>query len=335
MKQYNLVVSGGTFDHFHKGHKAFLRFALSLGENVLIGITSDTFVGKNRPSSGIALYKKREQVVRSFLEKEGFLAHAKILPIDTIFIPKQWEILPIDAIVVTDDSASGAQIINTDRKKRGLSELPIKLFHLISAQDGLPISATRIRKGVINREGELFIKPDWLLQTLVLPESIRGELKQPIGEIIRFETFDFSTLPMEGVVTVGDVTAKLFHERGFFPRLSLVDFLVKREKIYTSLQELGFRGDEKEYVVLNPAGQITGKLFRTIKELFETSDTDSGRFVIRVEGEEDLAVLPVVLAVPLGFHVFYGQPGVGTVHVVVTEDLKQRLSRLLMGFLRA
>ena len=41
--EYKLVASGGTFDHFHKGHREFLKKQLEISERVLIGITSDKF----------------------------------------------------------------------------------------------------------------------------------------------------------------------------------------------------------------------------------------------------------------------------------------------------
>lgn len=335
MREYNLVVSSGTFDYFHEGHKAFLRFALTLSEKVLIGITSDTFVAKNKQASHVGPFDERQRTVVAFLREAGFSDRATILPIDTVFIPKQWEQLQIEAIVATDDSVHGASLVNEDRKKRGLSTLPIKLFHLAQSEDGLPISATRIREGLIDREGKLSISPDWFSQTFALPESLRLQLKEPIGEIIWFETYDFSAISMDHVATVGDVTAKLFHDHGFFSRVSIVDFMVKREKRYSSFEELGFTGEEIVYTVVNPPGQITSDLLRTVTEVFETIHQQDLHSIIRVVGEEDLAVLPVVLAAPLGFRVFYGQPGVGTVEVIVTEEIKQHLKGILLRFQKA
>ncbi len=34
----NLVVCGGTFDHFHKGHEAFLKYVFSVGKKSIIVI---------------------------------------------------------------------------------------------------------------------------------------------------------------------------------------------------------------------------------------------------------------------------------------------------------
>lgn len=332
MKQYNLVVCGGTFDRLHKGHKDFLSSAFSISEKVLIGITSDTFVSTIKHFSEGEPYQKRQEAVVEFLREKDLFERAMILPIDTVYIPKAWEVLPIEAVAVTDDSLEGAKKINIDRQKRGRTQLPIALIHLSTAEDGLPISASRIRGGIIDREGRLFIKPQWLARGLVLPEHLRAELKRPIGTIVSFEQCNFSTISLDRVVTVGDVTTKLFHERGFSPKLSVIDFLVERKKIYTSLQQLGFSGKETVYTVSNPPGHITGELFAAVQEVLSFRDTDNKHFVIQVAGEEDLAVLPVILASPLTYHVFYGQPGVGIVHVVVTEEIKIQMYALVKRF---
>ena len=58
------------------------------------------------------------------------------------------------------------------------------------------------------------------------------------------------------------------------------------------------------------------------------------KVVIKVNGEEDMAVIPVVLASPLGYEIYYGQPGKGVVKIIVTEKIKGEIKNLISKFRR-
>ena len=47
-KNFKTVVLGGTFDHLHKGHKEFIKFALNLSEKLIVGLTSDEYVSNSK-----------------------------------------------------------------------------------------------------------------------------------------------------------------------------------------------------------------------------------------------------------------------------------------------
>jgi len=66
-----------------------------------------------------------------------------------------------------------------------------------------------------------------------------------------------------------------------------------------------------------------------VKEAFDKKT----KTVILVGGEDDLAVLPVLLIAPLGFSIYYGQPGEGLVRVDVTEENKEKAYRLVEKFI--
>jgi len=53
---------------------------------------------------------------------------------------------------------------------------------------------------------------------------------------------------------------------------------------------------------------------------------------IVVDGEEDLATLPALVAAPRGSSVVYGQPGDGMVHVAVIEAQTDEARQLLGRF---
>jgi len=56
---------------------------------------------------------------------------------------------------------------------------------------------------------------------------------------------------------------------------------------------------------------------------------DEAATVLVVDGEEDLAVLPAIVAAPAGASVVYGQPDEGMVHVVVTDETRAHVRELL------
>ena len=40
-RKFNAVLVGGTFDEFHKGHKALIMKAFEVGNRVILGLSSD------------------------------------------------------------------------------------------------------------------------------------------------------------------------------------------------------------------------------------------------------------------------------------------------------
>jgi uncharacterized protein (UPF0218 family) len=50
--------------------------------------------------------------------------------------------------------------------------------------------------------------------------------------------------------------------------------------------------------------------------------------LIRVEGEEDLALMPVILEAPIGADVIYGWPGKGMMVLVIDQAIKEKTKLL-------
>src|SRR3972149_8160768 len=84
-RSYKNVVIGGTFDHFHKGHRALIDRAYLVGERVLIGITTEKLYKHKSYSGLVEDYSNRKQSVENYLKSKNWLQKTKILPIDNIF----------------------------------------------------------------------------------------------------------------------------------------------------------------------------------------------------------------------------------------------------------
>lgn len=326
--EYKILVTGGTFDHFHKGHEAFLGAQLAASEKVLIGITSDSFITPMKKDT-IEPYETRVAQVEKFLRKNNLLERVEIEKIESVYIPAKWKSYPIEAIAVTEDAQVGGEKINIQRQKEGLAVLPFLTIPYVLAEDRNRISSSRIRKGEINREGTLVVHPVWLQQTMILPEDMREKLSKPFGTLL--PTIDppvLEEMDPKFVISIGDVVTHALQERKFGQKISIVDLFVQRKQYYTNISQHMFDEDQHIITVDNPAGSITPQLFFAIK----AAVFDTGRFVLSITGEEDLAVLPSILLAPLNFHIIYGQPDEGIVVIRVDEEAKQRAADILQKF---
>lgn len=325
MAKYQLLVCGGTFDLLHKGHKAFLKKVFDSSDRVLLGITSNLYIQSFKKSSKIEDFEIRKQAVEHFLKSINVLGRFQITSIDNAYEPYLETSIDYQVIAVTSQTEKTAADINVKRKENGVPELEIIVIPMELAEDGGVISSTRIRNGEINRDGRLYVNPKWKNKKLILPENLRSELQKPWGEVL-------SEIPQgidsSRIVVVGDATTQKFNDKKVGQFLSIVDFLIHREVKFHRLSELGFDGQDVQEIK-NPHGIITPELIQAIKEAFDKKT----KTVILIDGEDDLAVLPVLLIAPLGFSVFYGQPNEGLVRVDVAEENKEKAYLLVEKFI--
>ena len=153
-KMFETVAVGGTFDLFHKGHLILLRKAFEIGDHVLIGLCSDSFLKNLKKPHRISQYAQRLEELNNFLRTNNFLERANILPLnDTYGVTLSDK--RIDAIVVSVETEPGAYEINKKRKSLGMPSLPIVTVKMVLSEDHYPISSTRIWFEEIDREGHL------------------------------------------------------------------------------------------------------------------------------------------------------------------------------------
>ncbi|WP_324665958.1 GTP-dependent dephospho-CoA kinase family protein [Haloarcula sediminis] len=158
---------------------------------------------------------------------------------------------------------------------------------------------------------------------LDLPRGLRSELKEPMGAIY---TDPAALLADAGdpLVAVGDMVTYHLLSAGRVPDLALVDERTKRSAVDSEVTD-AITGFDRTVAVENPAGTLTRELLAAMRTGLDSAETT----LLDVDGEEDLAALPAVLAVPAAGSVVYGQPDEGMVLVAPDATVRARVRSLL------
>ncbi len=151
--RYKTVATGGTFDHFHKGHLALLTMSFEAGDRVVIGVTSDAFARREGKSPD-QTYEERVRSLEALLRKKFPGRKYLIAKLDDYFGPGI--VSPeVQAIVVSRETAKRVPMANSLREAKGFAPLEVVVVDYVLAEDAKPISSTRIRNGEIDNEGKL------------------------------------------------------------------------------------------------------------------------------------------------------------------------------------
>lgn len=334
------VVCGGTFDHFHKGHEQLLLSCFKGGKKVTIGITDGAMVRHKRYNYSIQSYAVRKKTVIQFatLHKKT----VKIVKLHDIFGPTIKK-NDFEALFLTKDTVEGGKKINDMRLKLGMKPLLIYIVPLVEDENGDVISSERIRQGLITRTGRGYYSFLISRKAFILPESLRGGLRHPLGRIFssfskfpqqfsqgmdkEFKSEANSDTPLD--ISVGDVVTSELQKNGKFPSISVIDGKTQRKALNkTILQKI--QQLDCQYA-LNEKGTIQREAVIKIYSLIHSGHNKATKQLF-ITGEEDLLTLPTILLAPLGSSVWYGQQSVGAVQVLVTEKIKEKVYNLLKRF---
>ena len=158
---------------------------------------------------------------------------------------------------------------------------------------------------------------------LELPSGLRHELKEPLGRIYT-DTAALLADAGDPIIAVGDMVTYHLIEAGRIPDLALVDERTKRSVVDSDVTA-AINGFDRTLSVDNPAATLTAELLAALRDGIDSDETT----LLDVDGEEDLAALPAVLAAPAGASVVYGQPDEGMVLVDCDEAARDRARSLL------
>jgi uncharacterized protein (UPF0218 family) len=159
---------------------------------------------------------------------------------------------------------------------------------------------------------------------LRLPEAHRDLFKKPFGTLYGCIGELLPRLKGRAVYAVGDVVTHNLLDAGLVPDIAIIDGYTMRSPCTRSPLPRARRLTAK-----NPPGTITDELTGAIDDLLRNPPG-----VIFVDGEEDLAVIPLVLAAPIGAAILYGQPGEGVVLRIVDDAAKREAASMLDVFVR-
>lgn len=160
---------------------------------------------------------------------------------------------------------------------------------------------------------------------LTLPKEHRKLFQEPFGDL--HPTLDEVIPKISGCITyaVGDVVTHNLQKKGIIPDVAVVDGYTMRSPCRRVPVIHG------ECIrVKNPAGTLTDDLISALEHAIGHPP-----FTVIVDGEEDLAVIPLVIAAPDGAIVLYGQPHQGVVLRTVNSEAKYIARQFLSHFIRS
>ena len=190
---------GGTFNVLHRGHKALLNRAFEVGDHVSVGITSDRFASSGR--GRLLPLEERRKELEDYLQTRGSNWSLEVIedPVGRVRGPTD-----VRALIVSPETKARAESINLIRAENGLSPLQLILVPHVLAEDGMPISATRILEGEMDRDGHM-------LRAMRVNAGSDNPIK--IDAVRNVLSRFFSSIEVEGVKVNTEVPEQPFGEQ--------------------------------------------------------------------------------------------------------------------------
>lgn len=119
---------------------------------------------------------------------------------------------------------------------------------------------------------------------------------------------------------MGDKVTQDLTSNSIQPDLQIIDNKIMRKAI-TPITATA----DQTMQVKNPPGTISDEAWSAVINATKSIQ----RIKIIVDGEEDLLALPAIIGAPEKSFIFYGQPHEGVVLIIITEELKKKIRKII------
>jgi uncharacterized protein (UPF0218 family) len=161
-----------------------------------------------------------------------------------------------------------------------------------------------------------------------LPNNLRNLLKTPIGEVVNEYRLIEILSSEKLIVSIGDLVTYTILKNNIEPVLCIVDYKTRRGKFPIEFVDLIKSYGDDVISVENPAGCISDDLWDAVLKAFDNIKKGISTR-IDVDGEEDLASLPVIFMAPLDVTIIYGLPDKGVLVVKPNQENKEKVKEIL------
>mmetsp|Transcript_8451 Transcript_8451/g.13711 ORF Transcript_8451/g.13711 Transcript_8451/m.13711 type:complete len:315 (-) Transcript_8451:1051-1995(-) len=153
LPEFSKVAVGGTFDHFHNGHRKLLSICASVCKvELIVGVTADSMLAQKKLKDLIEDIQVRKKHVENFM---GPIAGAN-LKLNVVTIEDVWGptavIADIEALVCSTETLKGARMINEERERRGFKSLAIVA---VARSNAFTLSSTFVRRWTQQKQSSI------------------------------------------------------------------------------------------------------------------------------------------------------------------------------------